>query len=223
MEPIGIKIKKEPAKQNGEPTIRFFAPQIIKKNFNKRVFWLPISSILILVGTLAVFLFLKPALPYANLIPSRVPVFYFNQGDMANLTGVLVKNNYAWPPFIWLKDSWQKLLADNKLEIKQISPLFKESMALVWPQSSASGPVWLLLAMKQASDNAFGTALEQMEKQLEQNYNLVLDTYRQIKIIGIKALAKNQPDIFYAQIKNYFLISNNSDFLKETLNKAIGR
>ncbi|TSC53174.1 MAG: hypothetical protein LiPW39_416, partial [Parcubacteria group bacterium LiPW_39] len=34
---------------------------------------------------------------------------------------------------------------------------------------------------------------------------------------------QNQPGLYYTQIRNYFLVSNNLNSLKETIDKIIGR
>ncbi len=172
----------------------------------------------------AVFLFPKPTSPYQNLVPVDARgVFYFNQEWLSASVGAMAESSYAWPPFVWLKDNWQKLLANNKLEIKQIASLFEPQMALVWLPSSNGRLDWLLLASKKVSDSVFESALNQIEKELKQNYNPISEIYRQIKITEVKSLSQSQPSLYYAQIKNYFLITNNPDSLKGTIDKIIGR
>jgi len=173
---------------------------------------------------LVIFLFPKPTSPYQDLVPVDARgVFYFNQERLSASLKAMAESGYAWPPFVWLKDNWQKLSANNKLEIKQIAPLFEPQMALVWLPSSNGRLDWLLLVSKKVSDSVFESVLSQTEKELKQNYNPISEIYRQITITEIKSLSQNQPSIFYAQIKNYFLMTNDSDSLKGTIDKIIGR
>jgi hypothetical protein len=226
MQSVAIKIKKESVRPEGAPLIQPPSPpRPNKKNQpNKLFFWLPAILCLILAAVLAAFSFLKPASPYQDLIPSQaVGVIYFNQGPLAGSAKALAENNYAWPPFVWLKDAWQELLTEHKIEIKQISPFFEEPMALVWLAGSGPRPVWLLLTTKKAGDSAFAAKLEQLEKQLKQNYNLISDVYRQIKIVEIKSLEPSRQSVYYGQAKKYFLVADNLNSLKETIDKIIGR
>lgn len=225
MQPVAIKIKKESVRPEGALSAQppeAPAPISKKSRPNKLFFWLLAVAVLILAA--AVFLFPKPALPYQDLVAADARgVFYFNEEWLSASLKAMAESGYAWPPFVWLKDNWQKWLADNKLEIKQIAPLFEPQMVLVWLPSSNGRFDWLLLASKKVSDSVFESVLSQTEKELKQNYNLISEIYRQTTITEIKSLSQNQSSLYYAQIKNYFLISNSADSLKGTIDKIIGR
>ena len=229
MQPIAIKIKKSAAEAPAQ-NIRTAsqpppAPLANKKNRPRGMsFWFLLLLVIILTVTLAALLFFKPALPYQDLIPSAaVAVSYFNHELLADSAKVLNDSHYAWPPFVWFKNAWQELLAESKVETKQVLALFDSQMALVWLPGSAGQLDWLLLSSKKVSDSAFESAFSPIEKGLKQNYNLVSETYRQVKTTELKSLGQNQPGLYYTQIRNYFLVSNNLNSLKETIDKIIGR
>jgi hypothetical protein len=80
---------------------------------------------------------------------------------------------------------------------------------------------WLVMATLKANDDKFNKFREQAEKALKQNYNLIFETYRQIKITQIKPLNQKPEGLYFAEIKNYFILTNRQETLKETIDKAI--
>jgi len=225
MPPVTIKINKstnQPETPSAK-TVNQPPPVIKKKQPGRPLFWLLILLVVILAAGLAAVLFFRPAPPYQNFIPSdAAAVFYFNQARLVSSARTLNETGFNWPPFVWFKNTWNEFLTENKLEAAQISGLFDEPMALVWLPDTNRQINWLFLATKKGGDGPV-VALNQIESRLKQNYNLVADVYRQTAVTEIKPLGQDRLHLYYAQIKNYFLVSNSVDSLKETIDRIIGR
>ena len=80
---------------------------------------------------------------------------------------------------------------------------------------------WLILATIKVPDKVFQQARETAEQSLKQNYNLVNESYRQVAITQVKPLDQKQGSIFYGQARGYFILANNSNVIKETVDKII--
>jgi hypothetical protein len=87
--------------------------------------------------------------------------------------------------------------------------------------TSSSSPNWLAMATVKINNEQFDQLRDQAEKALKQNYNLIFEMYRQIKITQVKSLNQQQSTLYFAKINNYFFLTNNLESLKETIDKVI--
>ncbi len=228
MQPTPIKINK-PSASGSEPTKP--AKSVLNLNGSparprqnsqvKKYFWL-LLALIMLESAAIIWLYLaKPISPYFKILP-RDLVFssYFNQ---SSLLGLLKANQTSWPPLNWgagaLQDSFKKAQIEQP---EQILKLFKDQMALaILLQTTDETPIWLALASIKAPADVFSQARDKAEQSLKQNYNLISESYRQIKISQIKPLEQSKNGLFYAQANGYFILTNNSALIKTTIDKII--
>ncbi|MDD2753252.1 MAG: DUF3352 domain-containing protein [Candidatus Portnoybacteria bacterium] len=227
MQPTQIKINKAPNDRNGETknilNLNDSPAKPRPSQETKKYLWIFIALI-ILEGAAIIWLSLaNPVSPYFKLLPQNlVASSYFNQ---SSLLALLKNGGGGWPLLDQGNGALRSLL--NKINIEQperLSELFEDRMALaVLPQDTDKNPTWLILAAIKASPDIFSQTQNAAEQALKQNYDLTVEPYRQIKIVRVKPLNQNQNSIFYAQTKNYFILSDNNETLKEALDKIIGR
>ncbi len=198
------------------------APTSSKKKI-RLCFWLLTLLILIETGAL-VFLFLtRPASPYQSLIPAEsVSVIYFNQSSLTELTKSLQESQSDWPPLAYFKQIIEGFSDKANLKITELQPLFADKMALIWlPGTDNPSPQWLWLATRKLADAEFEATLEKAQKNLKQNFNLLSEVYRQNTIITIKPLNQDYSNLYFTRLKNLFLLSNNVQAIKNTIDKAL--
>lgn len=230
MQSTPIKINKPAPGQNGEaknilnlsnPPAK---PQPSRQT--KKYLWLFIALIL-LEGAAIIWLYLaKPISPYFKIFPKNlVASSYFNQSSLIELLKDSRSGDVSWPAL----DRGESALrgALNKIEIKepgQLLEIFEDQAALaVLEEKTGQNPTWLAAATIRVSPDIFLQAQKKAEQTLKQNYNLADDSYRQIKITRIRPLNQTQDNLFYARTKNYFILSNSGEAVKEALDKIIGR
>jgi len=113
-------------------------------------------------------------------------------------------------------------MAKNNLDMVEIGSLFEDKMALILlPTESSGKPQWLYLAVIKKSPAEVSPIIDDAEKNLKQNYNLISDVYRQIEITQIKPLDEDSIGVFFAQPGNLFILSNDNQTIKNTIDKAL--
>ena len=220
MQPTPIKINKSPNDQNEPPknilNLNVSPAKPLPKNHLKKYLWPLLILVVVQSLTIAWLYLLKPISPYFKLLPRNTIVSsYFNQNRLIEL----LKNDPAnWPPITWGSGELKTWLAKTKIEQpQQILKLFDDQMALTINPSAT----WLILATIKVPDKVFQQARETAEQSLKQNYNLVNESYRQVAITQVKPLDQKQGSIFYGQARGYFILANNSNVIKETVDKII--
>lgn len=180
--------------------------------------------LIIAESSFIVFFFLtQPVNPHQALIPTQtVSTIYFNQSLLANLANSLKESQYNWPPLTSFNQDLERFFSQADLKMGELQPLFEDQMVLILLTKTDEIPIrWLLVATKRVSENEFGSFLDQAEKKLKQNFNLIAEVYRQTDITTIKPLNQGYQNYYYAHLKNYFLLSNDAQALKETIDKAL--
>lgn len=181
--------------------------------------WLLLLLVLVESGMIVFFFLTKTAAPYQSLMPTEsVSVIYFNQSSLANL----IESQSDWPPLAYFKQIIEGFSDKAGLKIVELQPLFMEKMVLVLlPEPDKASPQWLLLATQKITDAEFEANLEKAQKNLKQNFNLISEVYRQNTIITIKPLNQDYNNLYFTRLKNLFLLSNDVQTIKNTIDKAL--
>lgn len=195
-----------------------------KKTGKGFFFWLLLVIVMVEAGAITFLYFINTTPPFYSLLPSNPTITaYFNQSSLNSLLQTL-KNSQTtvWLPFASANQSLSAFLAKNNINAAEISSILEDrmSLALLTP-STGDKPIWLFFATVKNSPDEVASIIKKAERDLKQNFNLVSDTYRQIDIEEIKPLDQNQNSIFFAQPNNLFLLSNDSQTLKDTIDKAL--
>jgi len=185
--------------------------------------WFLLILIIIESSFIAFFFLTRPVNPYQALIPTQtVSTIYFNQSLLANLANSLKESQYDWPPLTSFNQDLERFFNQADLKMGELQPLFENQMALILLPKTDKIPIrWLLIATKRVNEDEFGSFLDQAEKKLKQNFNLVAEVYRQTDITTIKPLNQGYQSFYFAHLKNLFLLSNDAQTIKETIDKAL--
>ena len=230
MPPISVKINRPPA-DNNEPAkpaknilnLMNGSPAKTKKGGSKKYLWL-LLLLAVVQGLVIAWLYLaKPVSPYFKLLPPNlIASSYFNQSSLLEL---LKSNQTSWPPINWSANTLRETIKKAKIEQpEQLLKLFHDQMALaILPPETGTVPIWLILASIKDPAGAFSQARDQFEQALKQNYNLINESYRQIKIFQIQPLSQNKNNLFYAETNGYFILTNDNALIKATIDKLVGR
>ncbi|MBU2265147.1 hypothetical protein KJ784_03120 [Patescibacteria group bacterium] len=190
----------------------------------KKYLWLLLILVLAEGATIAWLYFLKPVSPYQKLLPpNAIASSYFNQSTLIAFLKSQKNDNPDWPWLTWGKEALNEFRSQTKIDQpEQTLALLADQMALaILPQTTGANPTWLILATIKASSDEFLSSRDQTEQALKQNFNLTSEIYRQIKISQVQSLKKDKLSLFYAQVNNYFILTNNESLLKETIEKII--
>jgi len=229
MQEVSIKIKKtvdeanHPTDNHSQNQIKSEKTIVKKKSRRYLLFWILLGLVVVEAGIIAYFYSVKQTARYQSLIPDNaISAIYFNYSELNNLTNLLEKKQYNWPPFTLFKQSLADFFSKANININQIQPLFADQMVLTILPSSDDGYIkWILIATQNVNDNAFKTYLDQIGKNLKQNFNLTPDIYRQTTITEIKSLNQNYKPLYMANLKNLFILSDNADATKSLMDKIL--
>ncbi len=232
MQPITVKIKKPDNGQNSAPPANLLnlneppAPRSAWHRVKKYLWLAALVLILVESGVLAWFYFGRPVLPYYQFLPENpTAVAYLDLSSAGKLAISLKTASPDWPPASWGDKTWQELLNQTKLgSAADLLKLFQDKITLAAVSTAENQPPsWLLVGKLRVTPEAFSQAQATAEKNLKLNYNLVAESYRQIKITQVNALNSNQNNLFYAQANNFFVLANSDSLLKATLDKIIAQ
>lgn len=185
--------------------------------------WFLLLLILLEAGIIIYAFFSRPTLPYKNLIPDNAAAtIYFNQTSAAGLIKSLKDAQFVWPAFDDAQKSLSAFYSRAGLNLNELLMAFENQIAVVLlPETEGNLPRWLVLAAAKTDRAGLETKIQNAENVLKQNFNLSSEVYRQIEIIEIKPLEQNRTTLYFAQVKNYFFLTNNQDLLKDTIDKAV--
>ncbi len=230
MQPTPIKINKPAANNNesAKPTKNILnltgSPAKARTNGWKKYLWLLLVLAIAEGVGLAWLYLLKPISPYQRLLPpNAVASTYFYHNSLLNLIKSQRSANANWPPLAWGESTLKSFLSQAKIDQpEQLLAMLADQMALaILPQETQAGPVWLILGSIKVSGDQFSRSREQIEQKLKQNFNLTSELYRQIKISQVQSLKETKLDLFYAEVNGYFILTNNEDVIKTTIDKII--
>lgn len=190
----------------------------------KKYLWLLLVLVMVEGAALVWLYLLKPVSPYQRLLPPDAVAFsYFNQTTLINLIKTQGKTEPIWPWLAWSESALKGFLAQAKItQPEQLLAAFADQMALaILPQETNARPTWLILASVKAPNDIFSQSRDKTEQALKQNFNVIGEPYRQIKISQIQPLSQDKNNFFYAEANGYFILTNNGSLIKETIDKII--
>jgi hypothetical protein len=163
--------------------------------------------------------------PFADLIPQEVVVY-----SLINLADF-------YPQIFPFKQYLQERNffgqgAINKLNdyfnqaqlsfVEDIQPLFKDQAVFILLPANSETPLpFLVIFERKGSLVRISQILDKIEPELNKDFNLSSQDYRQIEITMLNPLFSSFSQCFYASIENYFIISNSQESLKKTIDSII--
>lgn len=202
-------------------------PREIKQPLNK---WLFLSIFLIMVilvlsGSWYVFYFKKSSL--IDLVPEQAVIYslinqqaFYEHGS--NLTQFLKQRNVYNKLAI---DKISSYLNQANLSFEQdFGPLFEKEIAFVlMPANSETILPFLLIFEGKKPLRELKQTLDKIELEARNDYNLSFQTYRNNEITILEPLSSSlvSGSYVYAQIKNYFVISNSKQVLSIIIDLVI--
>jgi len=188
------------------------------------VIFLLVAVIIFLSGSCLFSYLKKPA--FADLVPEEAVVFsLINQGalyDQLSPFYQFLKENgfYGQGAVIKIGDYLNQANLDFR---KDIEPLFKRQIAFIlMPANSETAFPFALLFERKTSLDKINRLLNQIEPHFKKDYNFSSQIYRQIEITILKPLFSwSVNSLNYAQVGDYFVISNSQEILKKIIDSAI--
>lgn len=228
MLPINIKINRPKANEpNPEsPNVLNLNDQANNKpsrNPLGKYIWLLLALLATEALVIAAIYFKQPNSPYLKLFPSGlIATSYFNHSQITSLFKSLKEQGYNLSLFNWTESGFKDLLAKAKIEsTDQILSLFQDQAALVVLPASGQHLNWMIFASVKVSGDQFNEVKDKTERAIKQNFNIIDENYRQIKITKIQNLDQGPNSLYYTKVNNYFIASNDLDHLKEAIDSAI--
>ena len=219
-----VQVRQQDQTNNNSPSSPDGTPKMPAAKPRHKFPWLALVLFAVIIAqTIGLFLFWQARItsPYARFVPQNAMAVYFNQSNLTGLAATL-KGQSAWPPFAWSQNAFTWLFTKiSPVSAADLSGLFADQMLLAIIPSDNDAPPWLLITTKKTSAANFADVLTQAEKTLKQSFNLIKEPYRQNTITEIKPLSQNPNRVYYALIKDYLLISNNAELLKQITDKII--
>lgn len=187
--------------------------------------------VLVLAISLAWFFLSSQKQAFDELVPAQAVVFalidYQALYDQASpWAGFLKENNvYGQTAVFKMKGYFNQVGLDFK---EDFGSFFKKQAGFILMPSDTetSFPFVILLEKKIGLGNeAFNQGLEELEQNLEKDYSLSFNNYRQTKIVvldSLRSLSPGSPEFYaYTQIEDYFIISNSQKALKQIIDLVI--
>jgi hypothetical protein len=207
-------------------------PETEPEQPSRKWLFLSIFLILAILGLTTIwFLFSSQKLAFVDLVPKEAVVF-----SLINQTA-LYEQTFPFSQFLRERGFYgQKAIAKmgeylNQAELnfkKDIEPLFKKPMAFILMPANSETPFpFLLLFERKAPSAHINQLLDKIEPILKRDYNFSSQVYRQIEVTVLKSLFSppaGVPDSYaYAQIEDYFIISNSQEAIEKVIDLIIGK
>ena len=197
-----------------------------QKQFSKK--WLYLSAFLFLVviylGVNYWFL-VSQEKPFNDLIPENAVVYSIvNQTEfypqISSFNKIIQENNS------FIQDMISKINSSfNQAGLSfsnDIQSLFKDqSVFIILPANSEASLPFLVILERKEDLAKVSQILNIIESELNKEFNLYSQDYRQIKITKISPLSNSYYNYFYAQIERYFVISNSQESLEKMVDSII--
>ncbi len=209
----------------GEPEPELEQKQPLKK-------WLFFSVFLFVIIVFLVFGWCFSAskkMTFADLIPENAVFFgLINQQELYPqvhpFSQFLRENNFYGQKAI---NKLNKCFKEASLDFKEnIQPFFKKQVAFIlMPANSETSFPFVFILENKIPLNDFGQLLSQIEPELRKDYNFSSQIYRQTKktiLTPLFSIASGLPDMYiYAQIEEYFILSNSQKSLEKIIDLII--
>jgi len=227
MLPINIKINRlgENETSSESPNVLNLnsQPNNQPKNPLKKYIWLLLVLLAgeaLLIGAIY---FKQPSSPYLKFFPSDIiATSYFNHSQISNLFKSLKSEGYNLSVFSWTENEFKNLLDKTKIgSTDTILNLFQDQTALILLPANNQNLNWMIFASIKVSSNQFNEAKDKNERAIKQNFNITNENYRQIQITRIQNLDQGSNSLYYVNVNNYFIATNDLNHLKESIDLAI--
>jgi len=205
--------------RNNQPTER-------QKQFSKK--WLYISAFLFLVVIylgVNYWFSVSQEKPFNDLIPKNAVVYSIvNQTELylqiSHFNQVIQGNN------LFIQEIISKINGSlNQAGLSfssDVQSLFKNQSAfIILPANSEVSLPFLVILERKEELAKVSQILNSIESELNKEFNLYNQDYRQIKITKISPLSNSYYNYFYAQIERYFVISNSQESLEKMVDSII--
>ena len=201
--------------------------KIEQKKSSKKWIYLSIFlfAVIILLTVNSRFLFFDKRIGFTDLIPEKTVVFSVIDQD--------ILYPQVSPFWQFLKDSnfygqgamsqLNKYLNNAQLDfISDVKPYFEKEMAFVLLESDSETEFpFAFILKKKISTAQISQSLDKIELELKKDYNFFSETYRQTDIITLESFSPLSLDYAYAQVGDYFIISNSQNCLKNIIDNVI--
>jgi len=163
---------------------------------------------------------------YQNLVPGETnALIILKVSDLNNLSPSFLPVFEQTPAYYyWLKDRINDFLNQaNVSATNDLAPILEEEIAfLIMPPQNAKSS-WLIIAKQKVQTTGLSQPVfDRIESQLRHEFDADETFYRQIKLVSVHPVNDLQNLYYYAQIKNYILISNDLAGIQKTIDKLIG-
>jgi len=226
MTQIPIKIEREWIWQKKQIEPEKEIPKIepqkpVQKNKIKA--WLFLIIGIFLTGAIiSVFFFFQKTNGLEKILPKDpAAVIVFEKDRIKNIFLNLEQNGWLWSPFEDLKKTGSDFLTRNQIDFQKTFEAFEGKMALGLFKDASDNLEWLAVAEIRIGSNDFERQLTEIKRNLKQNFNLFSETYRQTEIWQIENLSGQNPPIFFAKTKNYFLAGTNQEIIKQAIDRIL--
>lgn len=105
---------------------------------------------------------------------------------------------------------------------QEIQPLFKDQMIFILlPSNSETNLPFLVVLEKNQGLAEISQILDKLRPELNKDFNLSSQNYRQIEIVKLEPLNQYSIQYFYAQVENHLIITNSQEELSKILDSII--
>jgi len=228
---IKISIKKDSSKQRAlrESSIDLRDNLDVKQEKpSKKWFFLSIFILIIIALAFNWWFLSSQKIPFKDLVPENRVVFSLvNQEVLYNQTspfyGFLKENNfYVQPAMVKINDYLKQADLNFKDSIQSV---FKQEAGFIlMPANDETSFPFFLAFERKASLGDIKSVLDKIEVNLKKDYNFSKEKYRQIEVTILDPIysTDNLPNLYaFAQVEDYFIITNSKELLKEIINSVI--
>lgn len=223
MNTVQVKIKKDTEEVTPQKTSQPVSLSIPAKNRKiwKKICWLIFLFFLIETVYLG-FTFWKKSASLEKLLPQNAALTVsLNQTEVKSLISNLQAKNYLWPALGEAAKNINQFLKENNLDLARAPEIFGNQITLSLLANAPDSFEWLTLTTIRISPGELERDLTSVQKNLKNNFNIVSESYRQTEIVQIKNLINSSRNIFYSQIKNYFLAGSSQEIIEKTIDQVL--
>jgi hypothetical protein len=191
----------------------------------KWLFWGIFLALIIVFSGINYWFSVSQKEPFADLIPQEVVIYsLINQAELypqvSPFKQYLQEGNFFGQGAInKLNDYFNQVQLSFS---EDVQPLFKEQVAFILlPANSETNLPFLLIFERRENLAKIRQILDKIEPELNKDFNLSSQDYRQIEITMLNPLFPSFSQCFYTSIENYFIISNSRESLKKMIDSII--
>jgi len=228
---IKISIKKDSSKQRAlrESSVDLRDNLDVKQEKpSKKWFFLSIFILIIIALAFNWWFLSSQKIPFKDLVPKNRIVFSLvDQEALYNQTSpfysFLQENNfYVQPAMAKINDYLKQVDLSFKDNIQ--SAFKQEAGFILMPANDETSFPFFIAFERKASFGDIKSVLDKIEVNLKKDYNFSKEKYRQIEVTVLDPIysTDNLPKLYaFAQVEDYFIITNSKELLKEIINSII--